>query len=285
MVIFSNKIKMKNSFYPFEELILWNSKKKRHYKKKYYNNNKWFDFDMRFFLFFFVVLPISLILLKLNTIFLLLILSFCYILFAIFILHQKKIEDGKYMNIKTIEDMKKLDWREFEKFIEFIFRKKWFKAHVRGWINDGWVDVDASLNWQKYVIQCKKRDKYKIWVVQLREFYWVVNMMWKDYKWIYITTSKLTKEATKEFEKMKDTVELWDNSNLEEYISEFKWLENSKLETQEKKVDWEQKIIKCSKCWGNMILRKATKWKNKWKEFYGCENFPKCRNIIDIIDK
>jgi len=108
--------------------------------------------------------------------------------------------------------------------------------------------------------------------------------MWKNYKWIYITTSKLTKEATKEFEKIKDTVELWDVSNLEKYVSEFKWLEDPRLEAQEEKINLEQKTIKCSKCWWNTIIRKATKWKNKWKEFYGCENFPKCRNIIDNVD-
>jgi hypothetical protein len=39
-------------------------------------------------------------------------------------LYFKRKREEKLMNIKTIDDMKKLDWREFEKFIEFIFKKK-----------------------------------------------------------------------------------------------------------------------------------------------------------------
>jgi restriction system protein len=196
------------------------------------------------------------------------------------------------MNIKTIDDMKKLDWREFEKFIEFIFKKKWYKAKTRKWRNDWWIDLDATYNWQKYVIQCKKWDKYKIWVVQLREFYWVVKMSWENTKWIYITTSSLTKEALKEYETIKNDVELWDSSNLEAYIAEYKWIkteseekkENTNNITEITKVEKKEdtKTIKCERCWWSMILREAHKWEHKWEKFYWCENFPKCRYIIKI---
>lgn len=40
--------------------------------------------------------------------------------------------------------------------------------------------------------------------------------------------------------------------------------------------------IKCPKCGGTMSLRKATKGKNSGKQFYGCSNYPKCREIIEI---
>jgi len=188
--------------------------------------------------------------------------------------HKKKENDKKLMNIRTLEDMKKLNWREFEKFITYIFKKKWYKAKTRKWRNDWWIDIDAELNWQKYLIQCKKWNKYKIWVIQLREFYWVIKMMWDKYKWIYITTSSLTKEAQKEYEIIKNQVELWDNSNLEQYIEEYKWNNTSNNEIKK------EKILICKKCWWDMIIREAHKWEHKWEHFYWCSNYPKCRNII-----
>lgn len=47
-------------------------------------------------------------------------------------------------------------------------------------------------------------------------------MNWEGMKWIYITTSKLTNEAQREYDKIKNDIELWDDSNLEKYIEEFR---------------------------------------------------------------
>lgn len=216
-------------------------------------------------------------------IFIIISLLFFWLWVYIFI-YYKKIEETKLMNIKTIEDMKKLEWREFEKFIEFVFRKKWFKATVRKWRNDWWIDLDAELDWQKYLVQCKKWNNYRIWAVQLREFYWVVKMMWDKYKWIYITTSSLTREARKEYENIKHQVDLWDNSNLEEYINDFKWLEiwEKVIKEQSTKETLNEKHLICEKCWWEMLLRKAKRWDHKWEKFYWCSNYPKCKNIIKI---
>ena len=276
---------------------MWYKYKKRYYKKKYYNKyntNKpdittiivFLIFGLYFVLeSFYTNHPI------LSNIFTIVIIL--GIIFAVYLIIKiKRNKDKQYMNIKKIEDMKKLDWREFEKFIEFIFNHNWFKAKVRKWRSDWWIDLDATLNWQKYVIQCKKWNKYKIWVVQLREFYWVVKMDWTNTKWIYITTSSLTKEAYAEYEKIKNDIELWDNINLEQYIAEYKWIgevtdkpiENnlSEKETEtlnENKISDNKNLI-CDKCWWQMLLRKARRGDHKGEDFYGCSNFPKCRNII-----
>lgn len=254
--------------------------KKRNYKKNSYNKD--LDSLIRIFIFIIVIwlYAKAIELYKINPIIFIIISILLISLWIYVFLYLKKKRYKRLMNIKTLEDMKKLHWREFEKFIEFVFKKKWYKAKVRQWRNDWWIDLDAEINWQKYLIQCKKWDNYKIWAVQLREFYWVLKMMWDNYKWIYITTSTLTKEASKEYENIKNQVELWDNSNLEEYIAEFKWeeIENKQEEKLEKE-------ITCNKCWWKMIIRKANRWEHKWEEFYWCSNYPKCKNIIKIKDK
>lgn len=220
---------------------------------------------------------------KHPVVFILWIVGLLIIAFYVFKYFQKK-KDEKYTQIKSLEQMKGLWWREFEKFIEFVFRKKWFKAKTRLWTNDWWIDVDAELNWQRYIIQCKKWNNYKIWVVQLREFYGVVKMSWENVKWIYVTTSELTKPALEEYQKMKTDVELWDRSNLEKYISEFTWsnympdeVNDSGANISIEKV--ENKLV-CSKCNSRMLLRKSKRWSHKWEEFYWCSTFPKCRNTI-----
>lgn len=40
--------------------------------------------------------------------------------------------------------------------------------------------------------------------------------------------------------------------------------------------------IVCPKCGAPMILRTASKGKNKGEEFYGCSQYPKCKTIINI---
>lgn len=38
----------------------------------------------------------------------------------------------------------------------------------------------------------------------------------------------------------------------------------------------------CSKCGAQMIKRRAAKGTNAGNEFWGCSNFPKCREIVNI---
>lgn len=40
--------------------------------------------------------------------------------------------------------------------------------------------------------------------------------------------------------------------------------------------------IMCSKCSIPMVIRKASKGQNAGKKFYGCPNYPKCKEIINI---
>lgn len=37
----------------------------------------------------------------------------------------------------------------------------------------------------------------------------------------------------------------------------------------------------CNKCGSSMVLRKAKKGKNIGNDFWGCSNFPKCREVVD----
>lgn len=187
-------------------------------------------------------------------------------------------ERGKWLSINKIEDMHKLHWRDFEKFIEFVLQEKWFKTKIWPWLKDWWIDLQASLDWRKYLIQCKKWTNYKVSEPNIREFYGAMNDFDNNAKWIFITTSNLTSDA-KNFAE-RNWIEIWDKFSLEKYVREYtNWDEIKDSESIEKKIDNNQI---CNKCWWKLIERKAKFWINKWNLFFGCENYPKCKNIINI---
>ncbi|WP_138418218.1 topoisomerase DNA-binding C4 zinc finger domain-containing protein [Aquibacillus sediminis] len=41
----------------------------------------------------------------------------------------------------------------------------------------------------------------------------------------------------------------------------------------------------CKKCGSPIIKRQAKKGENKGEAFYGCTNFPKCREVFEITGK
>ncbi len=54
--------------------------------------------------------------------------------------------------------------------------------------------------------------------------------------------------------------------------------EDTKL--QPKNLDNKEPSMECSRCGGTMVLRVAKKGKKVGEEFFGCSNFPKCRNFF-----
>ncbi|MBW6473590.1 MAG: topoisomerase DNA-binding C4 zinc finger domain-containing protein, partial [Anaerolineaceae bacterium] len=39
---------------------------------------------------------------------------------------------------------------------------------------------------------------------------------------------------------------------------------------------------RCTKCGAEMVMRSAKSGPNQGKRFWGCSNYPKCRNILPI---
>lgn len=188
----------------------------------------------------------------------------------------KRRRNKKWLAIQCIEDMQKLHWREFEEFIAFVLQKKWFKTTLGRGTKDGGVDIEATLDWRKHLVQCKKWTKFKISEPNIREFLWAISDFDIDAKWIYVTTSHLTSDA-KIFAE-RNSIMIWDKYSLEWHIAEFTWNEMENIELP-LNLPYNKEV--CSKCWGNMMERIAKQWSNKGNMFLGCENYPRCNNIIN----
>ena len=187
-------------------------------------------------------------------------------------------EDRAYrkrlLEIEKLEDMQKLHWREFERFISFVLQEKGFKTRLGEGVRDGWIDIEAVADWRKYLIQCKKWHKYTVSEPNIREFLWAISDFDIDAKWIYITTSNLTSDANAFAE--RNDIEIWDKYSLEKYVSEYT---GKAKEIEHQTEEWD---TKCTQCWGKLVRRVAKHWFNKDNAFLGCENYPRCKTIINL---
>ena len=99
-------------------------------------------------------------------------------------------------------------------------------------------------------------------------------------------TSKKVKDRDLFVEKVyKDAnLELIRFSSRSEYVcSEIESTLSTILNRANEKQD--NNVVLCPKCSIPMVLRKASKGPNAGNEFYGCPNYPKCKEIVNIEEK
>lgn len=129
---------------------------------------------------------------------------------------KKRIEKKKYMAIQKFNEILKLDWREFEKFVAAILEDKGFHTILWVWIRDGWVDVTAHLWDKKFLVQCKHYGFDNVWVEKIRELNGIMHGEVIPAGWIFVTTSGFTPDAISEANKYG--IDLWDRNYLIEYL-------------------------------------------------------------------
>lgn len=127
---------------------------------------------------------------------------------------KKRIE--YYRAIQRFDEIMKLDWREFEEFVEEMLRQKGFDTILWRWIKDNWVDVTAILWDKSFHVQCKKFQENKVTAPMIRQLNWVVSDTGKFDGKIFVTTSGFTADAVSEAK--KSGMELWDKNYIIDYL-------------------------------------------------------------------
>jgi len=95
---------------------------------------------------------------------------------------------------------------------------------------------------------------------------------------------ELKKKEIEDFREEQENYDTFDMEKMNELKIELKSLFDQvvKIRNENK---WETKKIEtpiCKKCKKKMVLRKAEAWAYKWKLFFGCSNYPKCHNIVQL---
>jgi len=200
---------------------------------------------------------------------------------------------------RTIEDLRRLSWREFELLVGEAYRKRGYDvSEGRGNAPDGGIDLDVRApNGQRVLIQCKHWKSAKIGVKIVREALGVLHKV-RAAKAVVVGTGTFTQEAQRFAE--GEPVELIDGAELIKQLAET----DSTAVAQENPTAIPQVAldnepenhgpspneafmpppsqIKCPKCGGDMVKRTARRGPNAGEEFLGCGNFPKCRHTQTI---
>lgn len=116
-------------------------------------------------------------------------------------LFEQRVAKRRISKIKTLNDIKKMDWRSFEEILADYYTMKGYRTTlVGGSGGDGGLDVVIRKGGKTYIVQAKHY-KNNVGVPIVREMYGVMYH-YKATGVIIITSSGFTKEA-KEFAKGK----------------------------------------------------------------------------------
>lgn len=177
-----------------------------------------------------------------------------------------------------IDFLNSIEWKRYEDVCVEYLRIKNCNANVTTTGADGGVDI--RIHNQKgtalAIAQCKSWKK-RIGVNLVRELYGIMASE-KIKHGIFLTTSEFSNDAIA-FAKNKNLMLI----NSHEFVK----LVN-KLSYDDKKyltkyaTDGDYQTPTCVKCNVKMVRRTAKKGKNAGNDFWGCSNYPRCRNTMII---
>jgi hypothetical protein len=172
---------------------------------------------------------------------------------------------------ELLERLKKIDWFQFEKFVEFTYRKLGYAVTRKGGANpDGGVDLLVEKDGVTSAIQCKQWKTWNVGLSAMREFLGALTDA-RIPRGIFITLKGYTSDA-KAFAE-KQGIEILNETGLARM-----------LETTDARFDPAMLEILndtrkfCPKCEREMVLKTATKGKGEGQQFWACTGYPwKCR--------
>lgn len=145
---------------------------------------------------------------------------------------------------------------------------------------DGGIDLKVTDNAGNVIAigQCKAwNEKRQVNVKEVRELYGIMAAE-KVRHGIYITTSSFTKDA-QEFGNNKRLLLI----NGDEFIQNIIELDDEGKTRLDKVARGSgYNIPTCPNCNVKMIKRVSQKGSNKGNEFWGCSNYPRCKNTLQV---
>jgi restriction system protein len=184
---------------------------------------------------------------------------------------REPIIETKEWTLKLIQD---LEWKRFEELCVAIYNEKGIRAETTDLGADGGIDIklyQADASEPSAIAQCKAW-RGKVGVKPIREFLGVMTHE-RISKGYYLTPSGFTDEA-KEISKTNGLT-LFSGDMI------FMMLKRLSQESQDKLLamitEGDYTTPSCAKCGTKMIRRKG-----KQGDFWGCANYPKCRQTLRL---
>lgn len=211
-----------------------------------------------------------------------------------------------FASAKDLDAIRNMSWQNFERLVGEAYRMQGYRVRESGGGGaDGGVDLWLSCDGQITLVQCKQWRSSKVGVQVVREMYGIMTAEKADGV-IIATVGEYTKDAA-EFARGKP-IELLTGKRLVKLInssdrgvteprSQSTELEASSvaiMESQEpsgtayESQDYDEIEIEvpvCGKCGIEMVLRTARKGANAGNQFWGCANYPKCREMKPLYQE
>jgi restriction system protein len=186
-----------------------------------------------------------------------------------------------------VADLRKVSPSEFEKLVAEWYQALGHRARRVGGQGDHGIDVVVdTTDGQKWIVQCK-RWKGDVGEPVVRDFYGALHHEGAD-RGAIITTGRFTPQA-KSWAKGKP-LDLYEGSR---FLSELKKARAhgqheaaaTAMHTQPLAVPAAAEAVsgpRCPKCGVPMVVRVACKGSHQGERFYGCPNYPQCRELITV---
>jgi restriction system protein len=178
----------------------------------------------------------------------------------------------------SLDFLMSLEWKRYEEVCkEFLTIKESgkFKVELTQTGADGGIDLKITDKKNKLigVGQCKAYNS-KITVEKIRELFGIMASE-KAEKGYFFTTSSFTNDCVQFAQEKK--IELIDGNQQIKIIQSFSQPQQNQLYKLATEGDYTTPT--CPKCDKKMVKRVG---KEKGNEFWGCSNYPKCRNILQM---
>jgi restriction system protein len=185
-------------------------------------------------------------------------------------------------SIMTVESLRGMDWKQFEQLVADLFRRQGFRVREVGGSGDGGVDlVLVGSDRGEHLVQCKQYRAWSVGEPKVREFYGAMAAHRTRCEGIVVTCGEFTEPARRFADgkplRLIDGPELVrlirDSNPIAPAVSNF--TATPELRTQ-------PVPPMCPTCAMPMVSRTAKKGSKAGQPFWGCQNFPRCREIVQM---
>jgi restriction system protein len=175
-------------------------------------------------------------------------------------------------------EIAQLSWQQFEVLIGEGFRRRGFAVTERGGARpDGGVDLALVRAHERFLVQCKQWRARQVGVSVVRELYGVMTAERVAGGYV-VTSGTFTKDA-KEFAAGRN-IELLDGRGVEQLIREGRASAVRPVDTMPEGGSVRPKPPECPTCKTSMVLRTAKHGSRKGSSFWGCAQYPRCRQTV-----
>jgi len=177
---------------------------------------------------------------------------------------------ARTMEPNLIDQIRNIDWFQFEKLVGLTYRKLGYSVEQRGGANpDGGIDLIVQKDGERISVQCKHWQNWDVKVTTVREFLGALADAGIK-KGIFVTLNGYTGEAKQLAE--RHSIDIINETKLVEMLE----ATNARFDPETSELMSDSRKF-CPKCDSELVIRKTKRGLNAGREFWGCSNFPNCR--------